>query len=89
MEIVGEEGTLSIPQPFNSAARKNLYMTRDGKTSTIVVNGPDPYLAEVENFADAILLGKQPVTTLADSRLNTAAILALLESAKTGKPITL
>ena len=89
MEIVGDEGTLSIPQPFNNAARKNLYLTRDGKTSTIVVKGPDPYLAEVENFADAILLGKLPATSLADSRLNTAAILALLESAKTGKPVTL
>ncbi len=89
MEIVGDEGTLNIPQPFNTAARKNLYLTRDGKTSTIVVKGPDPYLAEVENFADAILLGKLPATTLADSRFNTAAILALLESAKTGKPITL
>ena len=89
MEIVGDEGTLNIPQPFNTSARKNLYLTRDGKTSTIVVKGPDPYLAEVENFADAILLSKPPATTLADSRFNTAAILALLESAKTGQPITL
>jgi D-xylose 1-dehydrogenase (NADP+, D-xylono-1,5-lactone-forming) len=89
MEIVGDEGTLNIPQPFNTSAQKNLYLTRDGKTSTVVVKGPDPYLAEVENFADAILLGKQPATSLADSRLNTAAILALLESAKMGKPVTL
>jgi predicted dehydrogenase len=89
MEIVGDEGTLSIPQPFNTAATKNLYLTRDSKTSTIVVKGPDPYLAEVEDFADAILLNRPPITSLADSRLNTAAILALLESAKTGKPISL
>ena len=89
MEIVGDEGTLSVPKPFNNGARKNLYLTRAGKTSTIVVKGPDPYLAEVENFADAILFNKLPVTSLADSRLNTAAILALLESAKTGKPVTL
>jgi predicted dehydrogenase len=89
MEIVGDEGTLNIPQPFNITARKNLYLTRNGKTSTIVVKGPDPYLAEVENFADAVLLGKPPSTSLSDSRHNTAAILALLESAKTGNPITL
>ena len=89
MEIVGDEGTLNIPQPFNTAARKNLYLTREGKTSTMVVKGPDPYLAEVENFADAVLLGKPPATSLSDSRHNTAAILALLESSKTGKPITL
>jgi xylose dehydrogenase (NAD/NADP) len=89
MEIVGEEGTLNIPLPFNTGARKTLYLTRVGKTSTVVVKGPDPYIAEVENLADAILLGKPPAVSLADSRLNTAAILALLESAKTGKPITL
>ena len=53
------------------------------------MKGPDPYLAEVEDFADAILLNQPPVTTLADSRRNTASILALLESAKTGKPVTL
>ena len=89
MEIVGDEGTLSIPRPFNDMARKDLYLTRDGKTSTIIVKGPDPYLAEVEDFTNAILLNQPPVTTLADSRRNTAAILALLESAKTGKPVTL
>jgi hypothetical protein len=38
-------------------------------------------------MADAILLGKPPRVTLADSRANTAAILALFESAKTGKLI--
>jgi predicted dehydrogenase len=89
MEIIGDEGTLNIPLPFNNSAIKNLYLVCDGKTSTIVVKGPNPYLAEVENFADAILLGKPPASTLADSRFNTAAILALLESAKTGQPIKL
>jgi xylose dehydrogenase (NAD/NADP) len=87
MEIVGDEGTLSIPQPFNTGAKKTLYLTRAGKTTTIVVKGPDPYLAEVEDLADVILLGKTPAVSLADSRLNTTAILALLESAKIGKPV--
>ncbi|HVM73190.1 MAG TPA: Gfo/Idh/MocA family oxidoreductase [Anaerolineales bacterium] len=89
MEIVGDEGTLSIPQPFNVEPQKSLYLSWNGKTSRISAKGPDPYLAEMENFADAILLNKMPVTSLADSRLNTAAILALLESAKTGKPVLL
>ena len=40
-------------------------------------------------MADAILLGKPPRVSLADSRANVAAILALFESAKMGKPITL
>jgi xylose dehydrogenase (NAD/NADP) len=87
MEIVGDEGTLSIPRPFNSGVSKVLYLTRDGKTSTIAVKGPEPYLAEVEDFADSILLGKPVVVSLTDSRLNTAAILALLESSKTGRSV--
>ena len=33
------------------------------------------------------LTGKQPHVTLSDSRANVAAIVALLESAKTGRPI--
>jgi D-xylose 1-dehydrogenase (NADP+, D-xylono-1,5-lactone-forming) len=88
MEIIGDEGTLNIPQPFNTGAAKTLYLTRDGKTSTIVVKGLDPYAGEVETLADAILLEKPQAVSLADSRHNTAAILALLESAKTGKSVS-
>ncbi len=89
MEIVGDEGTLSIPQPFNTGSRRTLYLTKAGKTSTVLVKGPDPYVGEVEDLADAILLAKPPVVSLADSRADTAAILALLESAKTGKSVTI
>jgi len=39
-------------------------------------------------MADAILLGKPPLLSLSDSRGNVAAILALFESAKTGKPVS-
>jgi predicted dehydrogenase len=89
MEIVGNEGTLIIPTPFNPGVKQSLYLTRDGKVETIAVKGMDSYSCEVEDMADAILLGKPPRVSLADSRANTAAILALFESARTGKLITL
>jgi D-xylose 1-dehydrogenase (NADP+, D-xylono-1,5-lactone-forming) len=89
VEIVGDEGTLSVPQPFNTRMKRALYLTQAGKTSSIEVKGPDPYAGEVEDLADSILLGKPAVVSLADSRANTAAILALLESAKIGKPVPL
>ena len=89
MEIIGDEATLSIPDPFNNGVTKKLYLTRAEKTSTIEVKGPDPYVGEVEDLADTILLGKPPKVSLADSRADTAAILALLESAKTGQPVRL
>jgi predicted dehydrogenase len=89
MEIVGDEGTLNVPNPFNLGARETLYLTKSGKTEAITVKGPGPYFSEVEDMADAILLGKPPRVSLADSRANVAAILALFESAKMGKPVTL
>ena len=89
MEIVGDEGTLNISNPFNPRGKETLSLTKNGKTRSIPVNGPDPYVSEVEDMADAILLGKPQRVSLADSRANVAAILALFESAKNGKPVTL
>ncbi len=39
-------------------------------------------------MADAVLNGKAPRVTLADSRANVAAMLALLQSAWEGRPVT-
>jgi xylose dehydrogenase (NAD/NADP) len=89
MELVGDEATLNIPNPFIPGPKNTLYLTRNGKTETILVKGPDTYISEVEDMADAILLGKSPVVSLAESRANIAAILALFESAKIGKPVLL
>jgi predicted dehydrogenase len=41
----------------------------------------------VEDLADAVLLGKTPRISLADSRANVAAIDALLRSAREGRPV--
>jgi xylose dehydrogenase (NAD/NADP) len=89
MEIVGDEATLIIPKPFTPSVKETLYMVKGGKTEAVVVKGTETYIGEVEDMADAILLGRPPCVSLADSRHNTAAILALFESAKTGKPVTL
>jgi xylose dehydrogenase (NAD/NADP) len=88
MEIVGDEATLIIPNPFKPGVKEKLFLTRGGKTETIAVKGKEVYLSEVEDMADAILLGKPARISLADSRGNTAAILALFESARTGKSVT-
>jgi predicted dehydrogenase len=87
MEIVGSEGTLNIPHPFKPNENEIIYLTRDGKTETIKIKGQELYLGEVENMADAILLGKAPRVSLADSRENVMTIQALYESARTGKPV--
>jgi predicted dehydrogenase len=89
MEIVGSDGTLNIPHPFKPGIAEKIYLTRGERTETITVKGAELYSGEVEDMADAILLGRTPRVTLEDSRANVAAIAAFLESARTGKPVHL
>jgi predicted dehydrogenase len=89
MEIVGSEGTLSIPHPFKPGIAEKIYLTRGERIETITIKGIELYSGEVEDMADAILLGKPPRIPLEDSRANVAAIAAFLESARTGLPVRL
>jgi len=89
VEIVGSEGTLSIPKPFKPDVNEKIYLTRGDKTETITVKGQELYLGEVEDMADAILNGKDSLVSLDDSRENVAVIKALLESSHTGKAVKL
>jgi predicted dehydrogenase len=88
MEIVGSEGTLRIPEPYKPYTDEKIYLTRGDKTETIKIQGQELYLGEVEDMADAILLGHDPRISLDDSRANVAVILALLESARSGTSIS-
>jgi len=83
MEFVGSEGTLIVPKPYKPGLNEKIFLVREGKTETIKIKGQELYLGEVEDMADAILLGNKPRISLEDSRANVATILALLESART------
>jgi predicted dehydrogenase len=87
MEIVGSEATLTVPNPFKPNENEKIYLTRDGKTETIGIQGQELYIGEVEDMADTILLGREPRIPLDESRAGVATILALLESARTGRPV--
>ena len=89
IEIIGSEGGLTIPSPFKPGLHEKISLYREDKTETITIPSQELYIGEVEDMADCILLGKTPRMSLADSRGNTATILALLRSAKTGKPVNL
>ena len=89
MEIVGSEGTVKIPKPFKPGLIEKIYLTRGDETETLEIPGQELYIGEVEDMAEAILLGRAPRVSLEDSRANVAAISALLESAQTGKPVKL
>jgi D-xylose 1-dehydrogenase (NADP+, D-xylono-1,5-lactone-forming) len=88
MEIIGSEATLSIPRPFKPEENEKIYLTRAEKTETIKIKGQELYIGEVENMADAIMLGHEPRISLDDSRGNVMVIRSLLESARVGKPVS-
>jgi len=88
MEIAGSEATLNIPSPFKPGLDEKIYLTRGDQTETINIPGQELYIGEVENMADAILLGKEPRISLEDSRANVNVITSLLESARVGKPVS-
>ena len=78
MEVLGTRGGLSIPTPFKPGEKEHIYLTHPHNvTDTITIKGQELYSGEVEDMADAVLLGQAPRVTLADSRANVAAIQAL------------
>jgi xylose dehydrogenase (NAD/NADP) len=89
IELVGDKGSITLKKPFTPWLNEEIILINDNEKKIMTVPGQDLYLGEVENMADAILDGVPPRMSLADSRNNVATIWALLQSAKTGKPVSL
>jgi xylose dehydrogenase (NAD/NADP) len=89
IEIVGAQGALNIPSPYKPNYKDRIELQHGSKNEVIKIKGQELYLGEVEDMCDAILLGKAPRISLADSRTNISVILALLESARLGKPVAI
>jgi predicted dehydrogenase len=87
IEIAGDAGGLNIPFPFTPRADTEIILSRGDHEEVLVFPAVDLYSGEVENMADAILDGAPPRVSLEDSRGTVAAIRALLESARLGKPV--
>ena len=87
MEIIGSEATLIVPEPFTPKLNEKVFIVRDGKSEVVKIKGEELYLGELEDMADAVLLGKIPRISLGDSRSNIATILALLESAQRNETV--
>ena len=89
IEIVGSLGTLLIPNPFKPGKTEKILLKKNDKVEKIKIRGEELYLGEVEDTANAILLGKPPRVSLEDSRANALTIEAFLKSAEQGKVVTL
>jgi xylose dehydrogenase (NAD/NADP) len=89
IEIVGGEGTLLVPRPFKPGIDETILLARGDATETIPIRSAELYSGEIEDIADAVLLGKPQRVSLADSRCNCVTLVALLHSAREGRPVRL
>lgn len=85
IEIVGTEGTISIPDPFKPGLKNEIYLLKKDSQETMKIKGQELYLGEVDDMCNAVLNGTPNRVSLVDSRANVATILALLSSAESGK----
>jgi predicted dehydrogenase len=89
MQFVGETGTLFVTTPFTSHRYSWLFYWNGQKYRPIFIPGESLYKGEIEDLTDAILKGTPQEISLADSRNNTAVLLALYQSARSNCPVTL
>jgi D-xylose 1-dehydrogenase (NADP+, D-xylono-1,5-lactone-forming) len=89
-EIVGTTGAIQITRPFKPTRDETLLINRGDRVEQIhVTSHEELYLPQIEDLGKTILEGTPPRVSLADSRGNVATIRALLESARTGQPVSL
>jgi predicted dehydrogenase len=89
IEVVGSEGVLHVPAPFKPGPGATITLVRGDRSETLAMPDELLYLGEVEDMADAVLLGRAPRISLEDSRGNCAALLALYRSAAEAHPVPL
>lgn len=89
VEVVGSDASLFVSVPFKPEEKETLYLQREGKMEQILVKGEPLYVGEIEDMWRAVTEGRPPEISLAESRDNVRTIHALLESARSGKPVLL
>ncbi len=89
MEITGDKGRITIPEPYKPGKRTKILLERDGQTRIIWIKGAELYRGEIEDLEDAILLKKPTRISLDDSRGNIVTIEGLYQSTRLAKPISI
>jgi xylose dehydrogenase (NAD/NADP) len=87
VEVVGSTGTIRVAHPFKPGQRETVLLVRGDDVLEHVVESPPLYVSQFEDFGRAARLAEPPVVTLADSRANTAALLAVLDAARSGHTV--
>ena len=83
LEVIGSDGSLTVPNPFRPGPLERLALERNGGLEHIeVVGSPEIFVREIEDFEASVLDGTPPIVSLAESRRTAATLLALQASAR-------
>lgn len=89
--FVGDEGIITVPKPWKPGVEgipNQIYVTGlDDRTETIEFAPLDPYLCEVQAMEACVLDGAEPVVPLRLSREFLKSVLAMYESAQSGRVV--
>jgi len=92
-EIVGDEGILRISNAIRASEGDTVSLRHptvmdEGEVASFTFPNQHVFSGEIEDLANVVLHGGLPRVSLVDSRNNLAVILALLESSRSGQPIS-
>ncbi|QBD82265.1 Gfo/Idh/MocA family oxidoreductase [Ktedonosporobacter rubrisoli] len=87
-EIVGDEGSITIPVPFTPGDHAvAVFVTKGGNMNEQSFTRVDQYRLEVEHFANCIRTGQEPEMSLNETLENLATIEAIYQAAGHDWPI--
>lgn len=72
--VIGEKGVLKVPTEFNSKGTAKIIISTAEKTEEIVIECPDNYMLEIEQFNRVIWGEENPLITFEDSLGNAIVI---------------
>jgi xylose dehydrogenase (NAD/NADP) len=83
LEVIGSDGSLTVPNPFRPGPLETLELERHGIAERIEVPGSaEIFVREIEDFEASVLDGAPQVVSLAESRRTAATLAALHEAAR-------
>jgi predicted dehydrogenase len=90
VDIIGAEGILTLTRPFLHPEEGQItFIPVDGDPQPLTIPRRDLYLGEIEDMQAAILDGAKNDISLEDTRNHMRTALALYESARSGRPVSL
>ena len=89
IEVVGSEGTILVPSPWQTPLGARIELSRGDAVEIIEPESVDPYTRELEEFGRAVSGGDDPRIGRADALGQARTIEALYRAAETGAAVSL